>query len=289
MPIPGLIVTQPAPGSPPPSLGPAWDGVFIGNAMLRVPGINVPFGVQNAYVGSPLTFTAFAAPMEEVDLGDLRVRLDTIDIRMIEGSFERARARASMVLPGAQSGRVALDVAFLQVPETETSEPSDALLVSLNAPEDQEYRFTDHLGMRIARGSRLDVAYVDSVPAGESRWKFGFDVSGSLRLVERSGGDEVISIPGIQFEHFRFASDGTGVQAPRVTVLGMALSGDTAAAGGGAAARRTRPPRASMPAPPPRTPPTRASAGSRSRSTMSRSASRPAAAGSDSPPTCASR
>lgn len=226
IPTRGAAFTRPA----------SWTGLFIREATLGIPGLNTPIGVLNMYSSSPMSFTAFAAPMAEARIGDdFTVRLDTIDFMIDRGNFVRARVMSSMTFPGAMEGRVGLDLAYQQLPETPDRATTHAFVISLNAREDEVFRITDFIAFTIRRGSQMNVSYSDP-PArpGGSNWGFAFDISGGIKFTRRNErGDDVISLGGIDFENFRFATDGRGLQAPRITIMGVPVPTDSSGMGGG--------------------------------------------------------
>jgi len=214
---------------------PSWTGLFIREATVDIPAINTPIGIRNAFSSSPLSFTAFAAPMAEAQLGDaMTIRLDTIDFRIDRGNFTQARIMSSMTFPGAIEGRIGLDLVYQQVPETADRSAVNAFVISLNAREDERIRITDFIAFTISRGSQMNVTFTDR-PTGtdSSQWGFSFDISGGIKFTKRNeSGEDNITIGGIDFEHFRFATDGRGLQAPTFTLFGTPIPIDTGRGGG---------------------------------------------------------
>ncbi len=204
---------------------PEWRGFYVGQGAVMVPGVGeIAFGVSNAYWGSPVSMSIFAAPHFETKLFDtLHVRLDTVDFEIDHGNFERARVMTSLSLPGTNSGRAHLDLTYHQVPDDSAWDGGAALSARLYASPGTKFGLTDYAEFTLADGSAAAVTAVAHPPAGQSPYTVQFDLSGTLGLVKRSDDNTVFKLAGIEFEHFRYASDGRGIEAPRITYLGRNL------------------------------------------------------------------
>lgn len=201
---------------------PEWRGFHVGQGAVMVPGFgDIAFGVTNAYWGSPVSMSIFAAPHIETKLFDtLNVRLDTVDFEIDHGNFERARVMTSLSLPGTNSGRAHLDLTYHQVPDDSAWDGGAAFSARLYASPGTRFGLTDYAEFTLADGSAAAVTAVAHPPAGQSPYTVQFDLSGSLGLVKQSDDNPVFKLAGIEFEHFRYASDGRGIEAPRITYLG---------------------------------------------------------------------
>jgi hypothetical protein len=216
-------VPNPIPGGgAAPTLPPEWIGPYISQAAIDFPPLNTPIGIQNLYFGSPINFTAYATPMAETRLGDaMTVRLDTIDVVVRHGNFERARIATSMTFPGAIEGRIGLQLVYQQIPEGEETQETDAFFINLRADEETRIKITDYLNFGIHRGSQMTVAYVEHPPEGQQHWNMAFDISGDLALTRQRPN---VQIKAIEFENLEFAGDGKGVQSPRrITSFGRTI------------------------------------------------------------------
>jgi len=230
-----VIPSEPRPVA---AYDPDWRGFHVGQGAVMIPGFgDIAFGVTNAYWGSPVSMSIFAAPHLETRLFDtLHVRLDTIDFEIDHGNFERARVMTSLSLPGTNSGRAHLDLTYHQVPDDSAWDGGAAFSARLHASPGTRFGLTDYAEFTLADGSAAAITAVAHPPAGQSPFTVQFDLSGTLGLVRRSDDNPVFKLAGIEFEHFRYASDGRGIEAPRITYLGRNVgrgnSGESEGGGG---------------------------------------------------------